>query len=92
MSKAKHVEGKGKDKVVEPTSKRQKMTVIPDPQSTPPPLEASARPGVDVTHQIALNSATNTSDDALAVRTMASVASSLNLLGVIFGRNFMMII
>ena len=39
---------------------------------------------MDVTHRIALNSAANTSDDALAVRTMASVASSLNLLGGYF--------
>ena len=39
---------------------------------------------MDVTHQITLNSAANTSDDAFAVRTMATVASSLNLLGGYF--------
>ena len=79
--KAIFVEGKGKDKVVEPPSEKQKLTVIPDPRQALPAPEVTARPGVDVAHRITLNQAANTSDDALASRTVASVVHSLNLLG-----------
>ena len=82
--KDKPVEGKGKGKAVEPPPKRQKLTVIPNPQLKPPPLEATSRPSVDVSHRIALSSATNAADGALAAKTMAGVASSLNLLGSYF--------
>ena len=53
--KDKPVEGKGKGKADEPPSKRQKITVTPNPQPTPPTMEAPSRPGVDLTHRIALN-------------------------------------
>ena len=82
--KDKPVEGKGKGKVVEPPPKRQKMTVIPNPQPKLPPTEATSIPSVEVTHRIALNLAANATDDILAAKTMAGVASSMNLLGSYF--------
>ena len=88
-TKAPMVEGKGKSKLVEPPSKKQKMTLIPDPRQAPPAPEFTTRPGVDVNHRITLNQTITTSDDALASRTVASVVRSLNLLGVSFGRNSM---
>ena len=36
MPKAAVIEGKGKDKMVEPPAKKQKMTIIPDPRQAPP--------------------------------------------------------
>lgn len=75
------VEGKGKGKQVEPPAKRKKMTVIPDPRQTPPALEVTTRPDIDVSHRIALHRAATASDDTLATCTMESTVCSLNLLG-----------
>ena len=78
------MEGKGKGKADEPPSKSQKISIMSNPQPTPPSTEATSRPGVELTHRIALNLAAIATDDILAAKTMAGVASSLNLLGSYF--------
>ena len=55
VPKAAPVEGKGKGKLTEPPAKRQKMIVVPDPEQAPPVSEVTTRPGIDVTHHIALH-------------------------------------
>ena len=69
--KDKPVGGKGKGKVDEPPSKRQKIVDTPNLQPALPSIETTSRPGVELSHWIALNLAANANDDILAAKIMA---------------------